>query len=484
MIPFSSLPKKGKVLLFSVIICCFVPSSLAQNVGIGTLTPAFKMDVRNGSINTDSGYRISGATVLSISNISNLLIGNQGAALTTATGNTFAGYQAGNSVTNGSNNSFFGSRAGYSNVSGTYNTAIGFQAFYNNSTGYFNSANGFEAMYSNTDGGWNVANGYQALRSNSTGTYNTAIGNAALFSNITGTDNTAVGAYAGFDNTGSYNAFFGNAAGTNNTIGTNNSFIGANSGHSNISGRYNTAIGFQSFLSNTTGYYNTAAGYEALSANTDGGWNVATGYLALSSNTLGHNNTAVGHLALSTNSTGGDNTAIGHLAQAAVPGLTNSTAIGSRAFVNCNHCLVLGSIAGQNSATVSTNVGIGTSTPTSRLEVVGDSKVSGNITVQAGKGLIRNTSGVQLKKVSSNVIVNATINAGTTQIYAITFSEVFPSVPEVYIGNVISGSGGWAEVVMSVANVTSTGASLYIFNPRTTNGTINFTLRIIAIGAQ
>lgn len=33
--------------------------SFAQNIGIGTTAPLFKLDVKNGSINTDSVYRES-----------------------------------------------------------------------------------------------------------------------------------------------------------------------------------------------------------------------------------------------------------------------------------------------------------------------------------------------------------------------------------------------------------------------------------------
>ena len=55
-----------KKLISLIIMLCTVISVIAQNVGIGTTTPAFKLDVKNGSINTDSVYRIGGSTVLSI----------------------------------------------------------------------------------------------------------------------------------------------------------------------------------------------------------------------------------------------------------------------------------------------------------------------------------------------------------------------------------------------------------------------------------
>ncbi len=47
-------------------------SIVAQNVGIGTATPSFKLDVKNGSINTDSVYRIYKNIVITV------VIGNCG----------------------------------------------------------------------------------------------------------------------------------------------------------------------------------------------------------------------------------------------------------------------------------------------------------------------------------------------------------------------------------------------------------------------
>jgi hypothetical protein len=47
-------------LLLTSIIC------VGQHVGIGITNPAFKLDVRNGSINTDSLFRINAFPVLSV----------------------------------------------------------------------------------------------------------------------------------------------------------------------------------------------------------------------------------------------------------------------------------------------------------------------------------------------------------------------------------------------------------------------------------
>ena len=124
------------------------------------------------------------------------------------------------------------------------------------------------------------------------------------------------------------------------------------------------------------------------------------------------------------------------------------------------------------------NVGIGNNAPTERLVV------NGNIRVQNDKGLIRSNDGTQQKKVTTDVLVNLTLAAGATTAVYFSFPESFSTAPDTYIGNVISGAGGWAEVTMSVAIISTTGGFLYIFNPRNSIANPNFTIRIIAIGAQ
>jgi hypothetical protein len=114
----------------------------------------------------------------------------------------------------------------------------------------------------------------------------------------------------------------------------------------------------------------------------------------------------------------------------------------------------------------------------------GNVSVHSNFTVQNGKGIIRSTDGTQKKQLSNNVLVNTSLAAGATTSINFTFSESFSSPPDAYVGNVVSGGGGWAEVILMVANVSTTGGTLYVHN--TTNGTWNpnFTVKVIAIGPQ
>jgi len=79
-------------------------------------------------------------------------------------------------------------------------------------------------------------------------------------------------------------------------------------------------------------------------------------------NSIGANNTFFGYAAGQGNTTGGNNTILGFQADLGANNLTNATAIGANALVSQSNSLILGNNA---------NVGIGTSTPNSKLTVVG-----------------------------------------------------------------------------------------------------------------
>ncbi len=224
---------------------------------------------------------------------------------------------------------------------GSENVSFGISALSSNTTGYRNSAIGMYALNSNTSGYYNVAVGPYALRLNTSGYNNIADGYEALYSNTTGYSNIANGAYALSGNiSGAYNIANGYTALQNNT-----------------SGSYNIAYGLQALISNTTGTENTAAGHNALLSNTTGSQNIALGYYA------GYN----GSVALQTMS---NSTFLGASANSSVNGVTNSMALGNGAQVNASNQVVIGN----NSITqtlLNGNVGIGTTSPAEKLDVNG-----------------------------------------------------------------------------------------------------------------
>jgi hypothetical protein len=236
----------------------------------------------------------------------------------TGNGNLFVGLAAGNTALTSLAyaNTGLGSTALAAVTTGYNNTATGAQALGVNTTGSNDTGVGAYALQNNVAGYSNTATGSHALQNNNSGTFNTAIGDAALYGNSTGDHNTGVGESALI-------------------------YSGGSSG--------NTAIGANALLGPSVNSGNTAIGVNAGSGagivNTTSGTNQGSGTGPLADDTF------VGYFASVTDSS----TAI-----------TNSTAIGAHAQVGESNAMVLGG-TGQNAV----NVGIGTSTPQSKLQVAG-----------------------------------------------------------------------------------------------------------------
>lgn len=143
------------------------------NIGIGTNTPAFKLDVTAPS-------RIHSMYIGQGLGIGNVYMGES------------VGGQAGSLM---DQNVFIGALAGRS---------------------FAGNANG------------NTAVGYNALQGGNNAEYNTAVGYFALVNNSAGQYNVAVGAFAGNDATSGPNTFIGYNTGRGITTGTGNTIIGSN----------------------------------------------------------------------------------------------------------------------------------------------------------------------------------------------------------------------------------------------------------------
>jgi hypothetical protein len=137
-----------------------------------------------------------------------------------------------------------------------------------------------------------------------------------------------------------------------------------------------------------------------------------------------------------------------------------------------------GSLTTEGNATVTGNLGA-----TGNVFANGNVTANGKLKVNGSKGIVRTISGDQLKTLEVPVVVNTTISGGATANISFTFSEAFSVAPAVYVGNVTSG-GGFAEVVMSVAAVTTTGGKLFIYNPKSGSQSPNFTVKMVALGKE
>jgi hypothetical protein len=163
------------------------------------------------------------------------------------------------------------------NTTGQYNTAVGYQALKANTTGINNTVVGYSAMVSNTIGAHNTALGFCALRGNTTGNLNTALGINSLKVNTIGHSNVSVGANSLVDSTeGNYNTASGLESLANNTTGDANSGFGYQSLLTNITGDNNTGLGFRALKLNTASY-NIGLGRDSGDNITSGTGNVIIG---------------------------------------------------------------------------------------------------------------------------------------------------------------------------------------------------------------
>ena len=89
--------------------------------------------------------------------------------------NSGFGYGSGDSITSGQDNSLFGYRSGTGIVTGSYNSVLGSYAF-DDATGSSNSAMGYAALGNSTTGSQNSGFGMYAGRKITTGTYNSFLG--------------------------------------------------------------------------------------------------------------------------------------------------------------------------------------------------------------------------------------------------------------------------------------------------------------------
>jgi hypothetical protein len=183
---------------------------------------------------------------------------------------------------------------------------------------------------------------------------------------------THLGANAGQSSTGISNTFVGIGAGENNTSGNQNVFLGLWAGQNNNIGDNNTFLGRSSGDLNTSGVDNVFIGRDAGGVNQTGSRNTLIGRLADVSTSGLSNTTALGY---STSVSGSGGSAIGYNSSA----VANSTAIGSNAIASQTNTVILGDGADL--------IGIGTSTPSERLDVDngGSIEVDGEYTYETAK---------------------------------------------------------------------------------------------------
>ena len=339
-----------------------------------------------------------------------------------------------NTVNN--NNTGIGYRTLYSNISGSRNTAIGRQALEDNTKGDRNTGIGQRAAEGNSVGNDNTAIGDRALVHNRSGSFNIAIGTDAArgldqntdFSNVTaigafslnslasGSANTAIGVSSSLSlHSGSNNISIGNISANAFESGSNNVFIGGYDGSSHTTSNNNIFFSdgegnIRLFITGSNG--NTGIGTVLPSEKLTVEGNIsASGEIIGSSfnitNITGSNISASGNIIGDTGSFNRVN--IGTTTPAQILNVNSGTAdaVAKFASTDTKAFIILEDngdqgyigvqtnrlVLGTNTDFTSTdnvyikndgNVGIGNSSPSSKLTVSGDIGSTGNITTSTG----------------------------------------------------------------------------------------------------
>jgi excisionase family DNA binding protein len=265
------------------------------NVGIGLTNPSEQLELTG---NLELPVTTASAGIIKLAG-GTRYIHNYG------TNNFFAGTNAGNLTQTGSQNTAVGVISGGALTTGTYNTFLGYNSGSSVADGYYNTLLGGQAGQGVTSGVENVMVG---LNAGVTGnkSYSTILGSQAG---------------GGGTNTGDWNVMVGRTSGFTNTSGTQNVFLGGNAAYSNLSGSYNAAIGQSALQSNSTGNFNVALGISA-------GYTLTAG----NANTTGSSNSFIGAYSGPASATQLSNaSAIGAYA---VVGANNSLVLGCISGVN------------------------------------------------------------------------------------------------------------------------------------------------------
>lgn len=238
------------------------------------------------------------------------------------------------------------------------------------------------------------------------GAANVAVGHRALKNNVYGEYNTAIGELALYNNTGTSNTALGQAALTSNTSGSSNTALGVDAMIHNTTGGSNIGVGYQAMWDNRTGSVNTAIGMNALRLNQTGEYNIGIGY-----NSLYNGVTTSRRIGIGTGAGKNDTTANSFF----LNNIEQNSIANDRAY-----SLLYGKFSGTAGSTtgqfltVNGSLGIGTTAPSTALEVngvvtaTGGNSTAWNKAADSTKTPWYYSGGNTIQRGSGNVGINTT----------------------------------------------------------------------------
>ena len=439
------------------------------NVGLGTSNPTEVLTV-NGNINVPTSsatmgvYKVNGVGMISFYNPSTAL-----------NFNTFIGNGAGNFTMTGTQNVGIGKGCLGANISGAGNVGIGYNACLSNTTATQNVGIGISALQNNQSSEFNVAIGANSMLALQSGNgRNVGIGISSLSNLTTGAGNIGIGNNAGnaaLLTTGLNNTFIGNSAGCTDYYTSPNNAQDNNSTNVNFS----TAIGIGAqvqanncLILGGLGYYGVNVGIGNMAP---------TGKLQITRETFG-----VGTAAMTSGSATvtGTGTRFNTTYFAGEPFTVYGASAGTYTIASIASATSLtlttpstGSVTGRS---YSSNLkelfcilpngytGIGTTSPSHSLEVVGDTQVGGfgaAILTQSSSYTITSTDYTLLFS-GSNLIATLPIATGSNANRIFNIKNIHTSNLTVTSSNLIDNSNSWTIPQWSNMTVQSNGVQWYI----------------------